>query len=274
MPSTIIIHTYMEFLCNKEYNDTMQQKERLTYLVNYLLDENKMLGGMTIPEDEKMQKELLKTLIALREPSGVPLDFSLIQSEFLKEEINAIGIEKPETKGLFTLTEKPLYALDVDAIVNFADNSLMGSFMPESQSLDDDIHFYAGTELRLAAADITQRERGLLKCGDIRITGGFAIPAKSIIHAIGPDIRREATDEDKKKLESLVYGIIESAEELEAKTIAIAPYTRRYRKFPISDAIRIMVDAIKSYPLGSDVRIIISLAGPGEIEIAKSIIEA
>ena len=42
----------------------MNQIERQEYLINYLLEENSMLGGITVPSDSSAQKELLKTLFA------------------------------------------------------------------------------------------------------------------------------------------------------------------------------------------------------------------
>ena len=247
----------------------MKQNERRLYLINCLLEENSMLGGITIPSNENAQEDLLRTLFALREPSGAPLDFLLIQNDYLKEEIKKTSIE---TDGLYTFTLHSPITIECDALVHFADNSLMGSFTPGEKSLDADLHYYAGIELRLSAADATQKDRGLLKSGDIRITPAFNLPGENIIHAIGPTIKREVTDKDQSELKSLIYGVLETIDELSAKTVVLYPYTRRFKKFPINESLKIMFDAIKSYPIDKGTRFIIALDSDSEIEIAKSFI--
>ena len=228
-----------------------------------------MLGGITIPSEENAQKDLLRTLFALREPSGAPIDFLLIQNEYLKEELSR---ERVECEDTFTFTLKSPLQIECDALVHFADNSLMGSFTPGEVSLDADIHYYAGIELRLSAADTTQKDKSLLKSGDIRITPAFNLPQENIIHAIGPTIKREVSDKDKNELKSLMYGVLETIDELSAKTIVLYPYTRRFKKFPIGDALKIIFESIKSYPIDKDTRFIIALDSESEIEIAKSLL--
>ncbi len=246
----------------------MKQKERREYLINGLIEENPMLGGLTVPQDEEQQKELLKTLIALREPCGATLDFMLIQDEYLKEEITANIVE---TDGKVTFTTASPISIKADSLVHFADNSLLGSFTPGDASLDSELHFHAGIQLRLQAADITQKDRGLLKAGEIRVTPAFNLAYESIIHAVGPTISREVKDSDREALKSLMYGVIETAEELGSKTVVLTPYSRRYRKFDSIDSISIMLDAIKSYP-ENEIEFIISGLTDSELERAKGLL--
>lgn len=247
----------------------MNQIERQEYLINYLLEENSMLGGITVPSDSSAQKELLKTLFALREPSGAPIDFIAIQNEYLK---NAIDSTVIETEGRFTLTEVSPVSIKADALVHFGNSSILGSFTPGDDSLDSEIFFHAGIELRLSAADATQKDRGLLKSGGIRITPAFCLPYENIIHAVGPEIKREVLDKDKEDLKSLIYGVLETIEELGAKTVVITPYTRRFKKFPVKESLEIILSAINSYPIDESVRFIIALKDSNELKIAESLI--
>jgi len=67
-------------------------------------------------------------------------------------------------------------ALDVDAIVNAANSTLLGG-----GGVDGAIHRAAGPELASAAGPL-----GPCPPGEARITSGFALPARFVIHAVGP----------------------------------------------------------------------------------------
>lgn len=246
----------------------MKQIERQEYLINCLLEENSMLGGITIPSDSKSQKELLKTLFALREPSGAPIDFIAIQNEYLKEEIDAVSLETPER---FTFTTLSPVRIKADALVHFANSSILGSFTPGDDSLDAEVFFHAGIELRLAAADVTQKDRGLLKSGGIRVTPAYCLPYDNIFHAVGPQIKREVTQKDRDDLKSLIYGVLESIEEFGAKSVVITPYTRRFKRFSARESLEIIFAAIKSYPIDEGVKFILALKDEAELEIAKEL---
>ena len=69
----------------------MDQKERRTYLLNYLLAENPQAGIGRIPDDEKEQKALLRGLMNIRMPQPVSSDFLTVHDAYLKVEISDCG---------------------------------------------------------------------------------------------------------------------------------------------------------------------------------------
>ncbi|MBO5770678.1 MAG: hypothetical protein J6R23_05455, partial [Spirochaetales bacterium] len=79
-------------------------------------------------------------------------------------------------------------------------------------------------------------------------------------------------EKDKEDLKSLIYGVLETVEELDAKTVVITPYTRRFKKFPVKESLGLILSAINSYPIDESVRFIIALKDSNELKIAESLI--
>ncbi|HEU6438312.1 MAG TPA: macro domain-containing protein [Nitratidesulfovibrio sp.] len=84
------------------------------------------------------------------------------------------------TPGLLVVTTGDLAATDADAVVNAANAELRGG-----GGVDGALHRAAGPQLLPAGRDIVSR-RGPLAAGEAVITPGFNLPARHVIHAVGP----------------------------------------------------------------------------------------
>ena len=126
--------------------------------------------------------------------------------------------------------------LKVDAIVNAANSSLLGG-----GGVDGAIHRAAGPRL-LAVC----RAVGGCPTGEARITPGFGLPAKWVIHAVGPVCRGGGQGEDE-LLAGCYRNALALAKEHGVKTIAFPAISTGAYGFPIERAARIAVREVAAH---------------------------
>ncbi len=153
---------------------------------------------------------------------------------------------------MITVIQKDITTLAIDAIVNAANNSLLGG-----GGVDEAIHRAAGAELLLEC-------RKLHGCatGDAKITKGYNLPAKWVIHTVGPvwtggkneeaeslgcgSASPKAFQEDQ-LLASCYRRSLELTKDYQIKQIAFPAISTGVYRFPVERAAAIAVTEIQAF---------------------------
>ena len=214
----------------------MTQAERLTFLIEYLINENKELKSFHIPVEENARKRLLRSLMNIRPPKPVTKDFLNIQDEYLQGEKTEQGIislaDVPFVKNGLYLWQGDITRLSVDAIVNAANSAMLGCFVPCHGCIDNAIHSAAGIELRLECSRIMEKQKIEEPTGKAKITKAYNLPCRYVLHTVGPIIYGEVTQRDCNLLSDCYRSCLELAAEYQLKSIAFCCISTGEFHFP------------------------------------------
>ncbi|MGG9964007.1 O-acetyl-ADP-ribose deacetylase [Ferruginibacter sp. SUN106] len=126
--------------------------------------------------------------------------------------------------------------LQIDAIVNAANNSLTGG-----GGVDGAIHRAAGSQLKEFCITLRGCETGYAK-----ITPGFNLPAKFVIHAVGP-VWNNGTENEETLLAMCYQNSLQLAAENNIKTIAFPCISTGAYRFPFDKAAHIALKTINDF---------------------------
>lgn len=109
--------------------------------------------------------------------------------------------------------------------------------------------------------------------GQAKITGGYNLPAKHVLHTVGPIISGPLTEEDRALLASCYRSCLRLAEEKGLKSVAFCCISTGVFRFPKDEAARIAVKTVRDYlKAGSMERIVFCVHGDENLRIYQKLL--
>ena len=224
------------------------ENKRLEWLCRYLLDENPRYRQMPVPDSSQERRDLFRALMNVRPPVPVSEEFLRIQDEQLQAQLTEKGIVEIAGQSLREW-QGDITRLKVDAIVNAANSQMLGCFVPLHRCIDNAIHSAAGVQLRLACAE--KMKGSDEPTGSARITPGFNLPAKYVIHTVGPIVTTPLPlRQQEMQLASCYSSCLDLAHKKELESVAFCCISTGEFRFPNDRACGIAVSTVRSWMAG------------------------
>ena len=237
----------------------MNQNERLDYLIEAFKEDSAEYKNLKVPADTDGKKRILRSLMNIRMPRKMNTEVLKIQDEYLREAINENGIvnisDIDKVEDSISIWQGDITRLEVDAIVNAANSQMLGCFIPMHMCIDNQIHTYAGVQLREECSHKMKELR--VKYGSHyeqptsvpMITAAYNLPAKNVIHVVGPIVSNRLTLELEQKLADCYTNVLNMCLENNLKSVAFCCISTGVFRFPNKRAAEIAVKTVKEWSL-------------------------
>lgn len=255
-----------EYNDNRKRGSDMTQNERL----DYLLDAFRLDAGedwdFPAPKNTEEKRRLLRGMMNVRMPRPMAEETLAVQDAYLLrrceergpvrvEEIPSVrdlGGTQPEDERM-ALWQGDITLLAADAIVNAANSQMLGCFVPCHSCIDNCIHTYAGVQLR---ADCDRQMEALRRrygrnyeqpTAVPMLTPGYNLPAKHVIHIVGPIVEERLTLKLEADLAACYRNTLDLCEEKGLHSVAFCCISTGVFRFPKERAAEIAVSTVRAW---------------------------
>lgn len=245
----------------------MTQDERRRYLIDALLAEHADGAGVAVPEGADDQRALLRALMNVRPPAPVAAEVLEVQDAYLAERLRERGgavdaAALPNVDAAdpvlsrVVLWRGDITRLAADAIVNAANDQMLGCFVPGHHCIDNAIHTYAGMQLRLDCARLMTAQGHAEATGQVKVTPAHNLPSGLVFHTVGPIARGgRPTPRDEDLLASCYRACLEEATRRGLSTLALCCISTGVFGFPQKEAARVAVRTVLDHLAHTDPRL-------------------
>ena len=249
----------------------MEQEKRLDVLVEAFKEDSGRYRNLETPQDLYGKRRLLRSLMNIRMPGPLPQEVLDLQDQYLEDRVQENGIvpleEIPSLKDAgsrhplacqISIWQGDITRLQLDAIVNAANAQMLGCFVPMHTCIDNCIYTFAGVQLR-AECDrkmrILRRQYGQdyeQPTAVPMLTDGYNLPARKVIHIVGPIVRGALTPELEQELARCYQNTLDLCLQEHLRSVAFCCISTGVFCFPNHRAAQIAVqtvtDWLKAHP--------------------------
>ena len=238
----------------------MTQNERLDYLVEEFKTDSVRYKDLTTPSDTEGKRQLLRSLMNIRMPKEMPEEVLKVQDEYLSGRVQEKGVVRlsdipaiKDSNNILSIGQGDSTRLKVDAIVNAANSQMLGCFVPMHTCIDNCIHTFAGVQLRAECSRQMKKMRARYgrdyeqPTAVPMLTDAYNLPAKKVVHIVGPIVQDELTPELEEDLADCYTNTLELCAENDLRSVAFCCISTGVFHFPNKRAAEIAVQTVKDW---------------------------
>ena len=244
----------------------MTQEQRLDLLVEEFKTDSDEYKNLETPEDDEGKRRVLRSLMNIRMPKELTEKVRVLQDEYLKERVREKGVvtlaDIPTIKeqgsdislaDKISIWQGDITRLAVDGIVNAANSQMLGCFVPMHTCIDNCIHTYAGVQMRYECnRQMNELRRRLGRDYEQptavpMLTDGYNLPAKKVIHIVGPIVNYALTPELEKDLSDCYRNTLDLCLENGLISVAFCCISTGVFHFPNDSAAQIATETVKKW---------------------------
>ena len=244
----------------------MNRIDNIDYCIHYLLQQNHVEAD--VPTSLVEKQRLLRALMNVWNPQPLSDEFLQAQDAELQAQLQDKGVVEPE--GI--LWQDDITCLKVDAIVNAANSQGLGCWQPLHNCIDNAIHSAAGLQLRQECNEILKG--GMIDTGEVIITKGYNLPAKYVIHTVGPIISAGETPtlQQREQLANCYRNSLALAEANGCRSIAFCCISTGVFGYPNSEAAEVAVETVTQAIKQSNIKAIFNVFKDIDYDIYRQLL--
>ena len=246
----------------------VNRTENLDYILRQLMTDDGQ--QYAIPATLRDKQRMMRALMNIRQPIAASNEFLEAQNQELQMQAEERGVVTLESiaeansklsaracsldlsrtlNSQLFLWQGDITRLKVDAIVNAANSQMLGCWAPLHNCIDNCIHSAAGIQLRQECYELMQAQGHDEQTGLAKITLGYNLPAKHVIHTVGPIISQGSlpTKEQEEQLASCYRSCLDIAVANLLKSIAFCCISTGVFNFPNLRAAEIAIATVKEW---------------------------
>ena len=233
------------------------QEQRLDYLVEEFKRDSGEYKDLPTPADQEGKRRILRSLMNIRMPREMSDEVLKVQDEYLSGRAEEKGIVQLSDISVIcdglSIWQGDITRLEVDAIVNAANSQMLGCFVPMHTCIDNCIHTFAGVQLR-AECNRQMNQLRIRYGGNYEqptaapmLTDAYNLPAKKVIHIVGPIVQGRLTPALEKGLADCYRNTLDMCLENGLKSVAFCCISTGVFHFPNRKAAEIAVSTVKNW---------------------------